>query len=290
VQRWQKPSFRVLVMGFVVAAGLPLSLADGRASQVVNRAKAAAKDIPGQAEALALLAWPDATPVDPEVASLARREIVGFGDWGLDALHRRLLEAPPRFGADITSAIIETRLHVTANLPAQYIPSLYDAVWYGSVEAKRLAMAELAGQRFPPAMLPIIDAVYEYPALTEVAVETLQRLGDDRARFFLGELLLEGDPAYRQMAAVALATIGGRCIDTLRDATVSERAQIRGAAIDALLPVSSVNDLTILYEYIAQFPEDDADRVDRVLQRATQLEAILEARQDVDAATLDDGR
>jgi hypothetical protein len=84
--------------------------------------------------------------------------------------------------------------------------------------------------------------------------------------------------------------IGGRSIDTLRDATVSPNTELRGAAIDALIPLSGVDDLTILYEYVALYPEDPPERMDLVLQRAAQLEAMLEARQDVDAASQYDER
>lgn len=256
--------------------------------RVVREAVAKAKSIPAQAEALARLAWPDDGVADPQVSALARQQLVGFGDRGLQALQERLVTADNRFGADITSAVIETRLVVTAGLPPQYIPALYDAVWFGSQDAKRLGMVELAEYRFLPAMLVFIDAAYEYPEITETVIRSLKRLGDDRARHYLGQLLLSGDPDHLQLAADALAAIGGRAIETLRDATASTRAEIRGAAIDVLVPVSGVDDLTILYEYVAQFPDDDPQRIDLVLQRAAQLESMLEARQELDAATQDE--
>ena len=147
----------------------------------MKQAKAQALTIPAQATALAELAWPDGE-IDPAVASLARNQIVEFGDRGLDAMRARLLEGDPRYGVDITSAMIETRLVVRAGLPHNYIPALYDALWYGGVDTKRLAMIELAHQDFPPSMLPVIDSAYEYPELTGTVIRTLARLGDDRAR------------------------------------------------------------------------------------------------------------
>lgn len=247
--------------------------------RVVDEAKARGGAIPEQARALAELAWPDEPKGDPRVRALARRQIVGFGDHGLAALQERLLSGPKRYAADITSALIETRLVVSSGLPAQYLPAVYDALWFGPPDAKRLAMAELARFRYFPALLPIIDAAHEYPRLTPSAIESLGQLGDERARFYLGEVLQAGRPPQHEAAANALARIGGLAIETLRDATASPRAEIRGAAIDALIPVSRVEDLTILYEYAAQFPEDDARRVELVVQRARQLESLVEGAQ-----------
>ena len=96
------------------------------------------------------------------------------------------------------------------------------------------------------------------------------------------------DPTYLHAAAAALARIGGRSIDVLRDASASPREDVRGAAIDSLVPVAGVEDLTILYEYVMQFPDDDPERIDLVIQRAPQLESSLEARQDRDAGTASD--
>jgi len=266
-------------------AGLVSAGDDEDARRVVEAAKAKAGEIPAQARALTLLAWPDGPITRPDVSALAREQIVGFGDHGLLALHERLVAAPPRYQADVTSAIIETRLLVTAGLPAEYLPSLYDGIWFGSMDAKRLAMFELVRYRFPPATLAVIDAAYEYPRLRPSVIRMLGQQGDDRARHYLGGILMEADPDYFREAAEALAIIGGRAIDTLRDATISPDPQLRGAAINALVPVSGVDDLTILYEYVALYPEDPPERMDLVLQRAAQLEAMLEARQDVDAAS-----
>jgi len=260
------------------------------AYRILHAAKAKAHEIPAQAVAVTMLAWPDGPITQPAVSNLARDEIVGFGDHGLKALRDRLVAAPARYQADITSALIETRLLVTAGLPAEYLPALYDSVWFGSMDAKRLGMVELARYNFPLTTLTVIDAAYEYPRLLPMVIRTLARQGDDRARHFLGGILTEADPEFVPLAAEALAVIGGRAIDTLRDATVSPNAELRGAAMDALIPLSGVDDLTILYEYVALYPEDPPERMDLVLQRAAQLEAMLEARQDVDAASQYDDR
>jgi hypothetical protein len=283
--RWFVAVLTGLACVGLLSVGFAHATDDEEAYRIVNEAKAKAGAIPEQARALTLLAWPDGPVADPVVASLARSQIVGFGDHGLSAIVERMKSAPRRYQADIVSALIETRLVVSAGLPPEYLPGLYDAVWFGSMDAKRLAMVEIVRYRFSLATLTMMDAAHEYPLLRPTVIRTLASQGDDRARHFLGEILAEGDPALYPMVAQSLATIGGRAIETLRNATLSPDSALRAAAIDALLPVSGVDDLTILYEYVALFPEDPPGRLDLVLQRAAQLEAIMEARQDLDAAS-----
>lgn len=284
VSEVRKATIAAIVLAFaVLSVGQVCGGDNDEAQRIVNAAKAEAGEIPDQARALTRLAWPDGPVTQRMVSYLAREEIVGFGDHGLEALRERLTSADRIYQADIASAIIETRLVVSAGLPALYLPSVYDSLWFGSIDAKRLGMYELARYRFPLATLPMIDAAYEYPRMRQSVIRALQQQGDDRARHFLGGLLQEGDPRYLHQAAEALAVIGGRCIDTLREATISPDSTLRGAAIDALLPVSGIDDLTILYEYVSLYPEDPPERMDLVLQRAVQLEAMMEARQDLDA-------
>jgi HEAT repeat protein len=280
----------VVLMWVGLWAGSALGDENQEARRVVEAAKAEAGEIPEQARALTRLAWPDGPITEHAISNLARDQIVGFGDHGLEALRERFTDVDGVYQADIASAIIETRMIVTAGLPAYYLPAIYDTIWFGSMDAKRLGMFEFARYRFPMATLPIIDSAYDYPRLRHSVIRALEQQGDDRARHFLGEILMEGDPEYLHEAAQALAVIGGRSIDTLRDATISPDATLRGAAIDALMPVSGVDDLTILYEYVALYPEDSPERMDLVLQRAAQLEAMMEARQDVDAASQYDER
>ncbi|HXV77909.1 MAG TPA: hypothetical protein VD788_16480 [Candidatus Polarisedimenticolaceae bacterium] len=277
---------RGLAVWIVIGASFAARAADDPLA-IINDAKAKAVTIPKQAEALAALAWP-AGEVDPAVSSLAREQLVGYGDRGLDAMIGRFRVAPARFAADITSAFLETRLVVRSNQPPSFIPSLVEILWFGPPEAKRLALPELAARRFGPAMLSFIDAAYEHPELTGPVISALGRLRDDRARHYLGEILLRADSTYTRPAAEALARIGGRAIDVLREASASPDELVRGSAIDALVPLSGVTDLTILYEYVAQFPDDDPRRIELVIQRATQLETLLEARQDVDAGSATD--
>lgn len=287
-----RPAYWFVVLAAALLAVAPVRgddwAADDEIFRKLDTAKAEAGAIPEQARALALLAWPDEPQGDPRLRALARRQIVGFADRGLDALAERMRTAPPRYAADITSAIMETRLVAGTGLAPRYLPALYDAIWFGPPEAKRLAMPELARYRFPPSMLTIIDAADESPRLAGVVIESLGLLGDDRARHYLGGVLMSGDPAHLEAAAAALAKIGGRSIETLRDATLAPRAEIRAASIDALIPVSRVEDLTILYEYLQQFSEqDDARRIELVTQRARQLESLLESREYQDSSEHD---
>ena len=54
--------------------------------KIVERAMAGAHGIPGQATALVGLAWPSDGPADPLVQSLAREQLVHFGNQSLPAL------------------------------------------------------------------------------------------------------------------------------------------------------------------------------------------------------------
>ena len=288
---FQKIAMAAVVLLWVgLGAGLVLGDDGDEVQRVVEAAKAKAGTIPEQARALTRLAWPDGPITQHAVSNRARDQIVGFGDNGLEALRERFKAVDGAYQADIASAIIETRLIVTSGLPALYLPAIYDSIWFGSMDAKRLGMFEFVRYRFPMATLPIIDSAYEYPRLRHSVIRALELQGDDRARHFLGEIMMEGDPEYLHEAARALATIGGRSIDTLRDATLAPDPTLRGAAIDALVPMSGIDDLTILYEYVALYPDDPPARMDLVLQRAAQLEAMMEARQDIDSASEYDER
>jgi len=101
-------------------------------------------------------------------------------------------------------------------------------------------------------------------------------MGDDRARFFLDDQLRSGDPETRVQAAESLAAIGNNAIQTLREATISGEAAIRHAAIEALVPHTTLNDLTILYEYIYMHPEDDPRILALVRDRAQLLEDMMD--------------
>jgi HEAT repeat protein len=253
-----------------------------RALEVVNRVKDEARNIPKQAEALVRLAWLD-DRVDAHVRALAREQLVEFGKHSTEALHSVLPTVDPVWSADITLTLIESRRRLEGSGPHDFIAALEQAIWFGSVDARRLAIREIERFSYKPAMLPIVDAAIEHPELAAVAIRCLGKLGDDRARHYLGEQLSASDPALRILAAEALAATGGRAVETLREATLSNDAVVRHAAMLALLPRTSLNDLTILHEYVYLHPEDDPEILQKVRDRAILLESLMEDGLDHDA-------
>jgi hypothetical protein len=273
-----------LLVLFPYAAGASANMDRERALERLEQAKAAAKSIPEQGLALADLAWP-AKPEDPLVSSLARAQLVEFGSHGFPALHHAMTNVELRYTADVTAALIESRRKALVDIPPNLLPALEDAVWFGSSDARRLAIPELALYQYRPALLACIDAGLEDPTLLELVIRSVARMGDDRARFFLEEVLLAEDQNQAAMAAEAMATIGGRALAPLRDAVLSEDETVRGNAIAALLPVASIDDLAVLYEYLAKFTADDEAMIGRVRERAALLEQVLEERLDYDSAS-----
>lgn len=268
---------------------VPLSAAGadpGEARELIEQAKLrAGVELDSQAEALTRLAWPEGPggADDPLVAALARAELVDAGANAFPAMYRALSWVDPVYSADIVAALIESRERIPAGIPHSYIPSMDLALWTGSVEAKGLAMVEIATHQFRPDMLAIQDAAIEHPELMHDAVRNLVRLGDDRARFFFGDLLEGRDDEHRTLAAEALAKIGGRCHDVLRDAVLSNRLEVRRSALTALLPVSGVGDLSVLYEYLARSGDDDPELAEAIRERAKWLESLLEEEEGPDA-------
>ncbi|HKQ62641.1 MAG TPA: hypothetical protein VJS92_15230 [Candidatus Polarisedimenticolaceae bacterium] len=246
-----------------------------RAQEAVDRAKAAAVDIPAQAIALTHLAWDPAT-ADPLASALARDELAHFGNDGLAAMRAAVGWVPDVYKADLVATIIECRYVIRAGVPADYFPALEDVIWFGSADARRVAMLELEGQPFPPTLLPVIDIAFENPELTDVVLRTLGGYGDDRARYYLGDVLRHGTRREREIAAQSLSRIGGRALGLLRELALSSELDVRRVAMGSLLPLSGVEDLGVLHDYARLYPEDDPVLVGQIRQRALALEAILE--------------
>lgn len=280
--------FRMAAVGLiclVLAASAPSPAGDRlSALETVNRAKSEASSIPKQAEALVRLAWLD-DHGDAQVRALAREQLIEFGRHSTQALHDVLPRIDPAFSADATLTLIESRRRLESSGPHDFIAALEQAIWFGSVDAKRFAIKEIKRFGYHPALLPIIDAAMEYPELAGVAIKCLGDFGDDRARNFLGQQLAAPDPALRLLAAEALADIGGLAVETLREATLSEDAGIRHAAIGALLPRTSLNDLTILHEYVYLHPDDDPAILEKVRDRAMVLESLMDDGLEFDAVS-----
>jgi HEAT repeat protein len=283
-------STRITVGSFLVASLAACCITTARAEEptprdVLNKAKAEAGAIPKQAEALARLAWPVERASDPLVQAAARLELVGFGSYALPALRKTLKEVDPLYSADVTAALIEARRNEPSGSPPDYLPGLEEAIWFGSIEARRLAMLEISRYPFPPAVLTTIDAVHLNPELTLAGIRALGRLRDERGRFFLRRVLVHGEPRYQNLAAQALGLIGETGIPLLRELATSEQRGAREAAMAALLPYATPDDLTLLHEYVALHGEDDPALVESARSKALELETLLEERQLSDSAS-----
>lgn len=288
-----------------VAIAVPAPAALDEAGQEVyrrlDRAKAEAGAIPEQARALARLAWLD-PDVDAPTRAAAREQLIGYGKHALLPIREVIRDGAMPLRADATMALIQTFYRLTAGSPPDYLPGLEEALWYGSVEARRMALYELSRHRYPPAMLPTIDTAYEFPVLRSLCIRSIARYGDDSARHFLREAL-ESDSAYeRRLAAAALASIGAKAFETLKDAALDGEGTVRDSAVAALLPYTTVDDLSVLYGYVeaARAGEEAAARaaasdpgvLAQVRDRIEQLEErvreeLLDDMQDDDEAPAD---
>lgn len=272
-------SLLIAVLG-ALGAGDAAAYSNPRVREEVNRAKREARGGSlEQATALTHLAWPEAGPADRELRAAARYELVEFGHDALRALVGALERVDPLYTADVTATLIEARYTAPAGSPPDYLPGLESAIWSGSAEAKRLAILEVSRYRFPQAVLSTVDAARSHPELVPVAIDALGRMRDGRARFFLGELLYDGPERHRPAAAASLGRVGKFGMDMLREAARAERPEVRRAALQALIPIAEVGDLTLLHAFAREPSEGDAQLAESALRKAIELERELEARQ-----------
>ena len=268
----------------VLACCLPLALAAAGelppdVEAALEAARRGAPDVPGQALALARLAWGAPGTVEPLVRSTARAELVSFGDTAYDAMATVQHETDPVYQADVVAALIEARRLDRYGNPPDYQRGLEEAIWSASIEGQRLAIIELARySNFPPTVLTTIDAIHARPELTMVGLRALRSLNDDRSRFFLARVLDLGEPREQRAAARALAMIADTGTAQLRQRLTAPVASVREAAVDALLEISSPNDLTLLRDYVAAHADDDPAVLERVRARTSELEALVEER------------
>ena len=244
----------------------------------------AGEEIPKQCQALVRLAWPD-KPGAPEIAARARAELVAFGERAIPTLRFAVRRVKPKDQEDVVRTSIEAFRQMTSRVPPDYLPGLEEAVWFGSEEAKGVAIRELARFRYRGAVLTIIDAAYEFPALGPISVEALGRIGDERGRFFLEKVLNEGKPGVAEPAAISLAQIGGRALLPLKAALRADRRAVRVAAARALLPVARVEDLSSLFEYLEAHASDDPVTAEALRQAAIMLEKQRQAQEAAAAAS-----
>ena len=276
-----------------VAALLLLASSAVRADEnAINREidlAVGSQSIHGQARTLARLAWGKEND-NHELAARARERLTLFGQHGMQALDEALRWADPEQGSDIMLAVIEAERQMTSGTSSYATAAVDYAIWFGTPEARRLAMLHMSARPIPIMLLPVIDAAYDYPQMTHIVIETLQLIEDDRARFFLAEQMERGDPETRRRAAEAMASIGGQCFQYLRAWTLSEQPEIREIALRALLPNTTIGDLMTLYEYVEMFPDDDPNLLTALRNRALVLEEAFEKQQQIDSASpsLDD--
>jgi hypothetical protein len=277
-----------ILLAALVAAG-PHPVAQGSvedAQKIVDRTIIEAGPIPRQAEALVALAFPD-EEIDRTVMLLARKTLVAYGAYAIPSLRRAVTTVRPEHQADVVWTMTRTFLRIDTGLPAEYLIGLEEAAWFGTREARLRAIPELGRHRYRPSLLTIIDAAYEDPEIVPAAIDALAMMGDDRARFFLEEQMLEGDPEVRGLAAAALARIGETALLPLKLAVRSEDPEVRLVAIQALLTVATVDDISTLHEYVYNHPDDDDATVRAVRASAIALEEQLSRQAEADAASAD---
>ena len=254
-----------------------------RADQVVVQALAeAGSDIPAQAELLARLAWDND---DAEVAAAARSMLVDYKAHGIPAMRAAIRWVEPELQGDVVAALIESRDRIEAGRPEEFLVALDEAIWFGTREARRLAIPQAARFGLRSTLLPMVDAALEDPELVPITVRALAIMRDERARFFLEEQLLHGEGKLRYDAALALARIGNQAVEPLRRGLQSDVEEVRLAAVQALLPIATLQDLSALYEYYGDHPDDDPQTRERVRETAARLEQLLQAQQAADAAS-----
>jgi hypothetical protein len=275
-----------ILLAAVITAGTPLGAQETveSAQKIVDDTISNAGSIALQAEALVRLAFPE-EEVDRTVMLLARKALVAYGEYAIPALRRAVTTVRPEHQADAVWTLTRTFLKLESGLPSDYLLGLEEAAWFGTRDAKLRAIPELGRHRYRPSLLTIIDAAYEDPEIVPTAIEALATMGDDRARFFLETQMLEGGPEVRGLAAAALAQIGNDALRPLKLAARSENPEVRLVAIQALLTVATVDDISTLHEYVYDHPDDDPATVEAVRASALALEKTLSRQAEADSAS-----
>jgi hypothetical protein len=254
------------------------------AQKIVDQVITDAGSIPQQADALVRLAWPEVDG-DPMVMLLAQKSLVAYAKDAIPSLRRAITRVRPDQQAEVVWAMTRSFLSMEGGLPSEYLIGLEEAAWFGTREARLRAIPEIGRHRYYPGLLTIIDAAYEDPELVPTAIESLAMMGDDRARFFLEKMMLEGGPEVRGQAAAALAQIGDEALRPLKMAVRSDDPEVRMVAIQALLPVATVDDISALHEYVYNHPDDDPGVLEAVRASALMLEELLERQAETESAS-----
>lgn len=272
----------LLVLAAAGSAGA--ALPEKEAWRVLQAELAKPENTDRTIETLVDLAW--LRPgVDPSVAELARRRIPETGGDALFHLGRALDRVPKERTAEIAAALVATREYVTFGIHPNYAPALYTVLWVGDRKAKEIAIPQLARERVRAALLPLIDSAIDDPELTPLVLEAATQIGEDRARFWIEQVLLDPSGRWREQAASSLAKIGNKALGPLKNAMRSEDRALRLVAVRALLTAATDNELTALYEYLGAHPDDDPATIQGVKDAAARLERMLEERRAQDAAS-----
>ena len=282
-----RPGTTILAL-LILSCGVTAMAAEEAADpeQVVRQAISAhSRNADGQVAALADLIWPE-NNADPAVQAVARQHLVGYGKNAFPSLRRKVSTIPMEYRADLVNAAREAYELVIGGRPPEYLTSMYDAIWFGERNARLAAIPEVIRFNYHRALLPLIDAAHEDEVLVPVIIETVASLQDERARFWLGSLVSEPGNPHQQAAAAALARIGKRALVPLRDCLTSEDRATREYAGLALAASASSAELTFVYDYLEQYPEDDAAVLDGLRRRAQLIERAL---QDLDEELSESG-
>lgn len=237
-------------------------------------------DAKAQAEVLARLAWPT-LEIEPEVSAVARGRLVEYGGDGMLAIRNSIRRAPKEMSGDVMKALVQAFEYVPEGIPLNYREAMIDALWDGNAEARSIAMVTLARHRESAGLILMIDTAHEYPALKRLVIECLGRIGNERARHFLDEQLRQGDPDIAFAAAIALAQIGGPAFENLGNAMKDPRAEVRQVAALALSSVAGPEELTLLHEYVTEYPDDNPSVLKKARERAMYIEELLDTYQNL---------
>lgn len=151
--------------------------------------------------------------------------------------------------------------------------ALAEQIRFPVLEVSKTAIETCSQLRLPEAYLPLREiATRPGAALRTEAIVGLSRLGDPRAVEFFRKLLDEGS-VPRDIVYEGLATLGRPASLLLKSKLDDKDPAERLRAIDALLLIATIDDLTTLYAYVHKYrPEGD------LRQKIYNTIATIEAR------------
>ena len=279
------PAALIVALGFPAAVPPARAETDReRASKAVAAALASSVDPIEEARALARLAWPPSGTRDEAVSQRARNELVAFGEHGMYVLYEEINAVPQRWTAEVLKTLLDAESSVKFGTGTELVPTLIEALWVGSREAKLLALPRLIVERPALAVQPMIDSAIDDPELAAPVIDALGRLKYDQARFWLEKMMVAGPPPLRAAAASSLAQIGGAALGPLKNALKSEDKAARILAARALLPAATDYDLQAIYDYLGAHADDDPELTQALKATAANIEKAIAARDAAEAA------